>query len=44
MSKNSHKAQYEASQEWLKWAKAKYPILRKKKAKPLYDFKREQNI
>ena len=38
MSKNSHKALYEQSQEWLKWAKAKYPILKKKKSKPLYNF------
>jgi len=38
MSKNSHKALYEQSQEWLKWAKAKYPTLKKKKSKPLYNF------
>ena len=36
MSKNSSKTQYEASQEWLKWAKGKYQSLRKKKSKPLY--------
>lgn len=36
MSKNSSKTQYEASQEWLKWAKGKYQSLRRKKSKPLY--------
>jgi len=42
MSKNSSKQLYESSQEWLKWAKTKYPILRVKKKKtpppfPIYD-------
>jgi hypothetical protein len=31
MSKNSPRQTYQASQEWLKWAKSKYPILKKKK-------------
>ena len=40
MSKNSHKALYEQSQEWLKWAKSKYPTLQRKKSKPLYIVKK----
>jgi len=31
MSKNSPKQQYLANQEWLKWARNKYPSLKKKK-------------
>ncbi len=36
MSKNSQKANYQQSLEWLKWAKSKYPTLKRKKSKPLY--------
>jgi len=31
MSKNSGKQLYEASTEWLKWARTKYPSLKVKK-------------
>ena len=42
MSKNSSKQLYESSQEWLKWARTKYPSFKLKKKKisfpPHYDF------
>jgi hypothetical protein len=31
MSKNSSRQQYLTNQEWLRWAKKRYPSLRKKK-------------
>jgi len=34
MSKNSSKQLYEANQEWLKWARTKYPSLKVKKKTP----------
>lgn len=39
MSKNSSKQLYEASQEWLKWARTKYPSLKvKKKKQPMIPY------
>ncbi len=43
MSKNSQKQTYEASQEWLLWAKTKYKTLKKKKQKPTFPTFTEYN-
>jgi hypothetical protein len=43
MSKNSPKQTYQASQEWLLWAKTKYKTLKKKKQKPTFPIFTEYN-
>jgi hypothetical protein len=34
MSQNSSKQNYQATQEWLEWAKARFSSLKKRKRKP----------
>jgi len=38
MSKNSARQTYDAFQDWYRWAKTKYSILRKKKKQPAPDW------